>query len=292
MGRVESTIRETIMNHKRYTLFLVPLILMLLAALGNSGFAQDSLSPSGDIPVLVTEVIATYPHDVGAYTQGLLLFDGSFYESTGASPGDTLSTLREVNPQTGEVIRSFTLEPQDPAIEIFAEGLAKVDDRLIQLTWQTNVAIVYDFATFDIVGQFFYEGEGWGLCYDGESLYMSDGSPYLYQRDPNTFTILNAYRVTILDIPISRINELECVGDFVYANVWFSDTILQIDKHTGQVVALIDAENLLTPEERQAIEERESGAVLNGIAYNAETDTFFITGKLWDTMYEVRFVDK
>jgi glutamine cyclotransferase len=264
---------------------------ILLAASGST-FAQDSRTPSGDIPVLVPEVIATYPHDDGAYTQGLLWFEGSFYESTGPRPSPTLSTLREVNPQTGEVIRSFTLEPQDPSIEIFAEGLAKVDDRLIQLTWQSNLAIVYDFETFDIIGQFFYQSEGWGLCYDGESLYMSDGSAYLYQRDPDTFDILNTYRVTILDVPISRVNELECVGDFVYANVYMTDTILQIDKHTGQVVALIDAESLLTPEERQAIIDRDSGAVLNGIAYNAESNTFFLTGKLWDTMYEVRFVSK
>ena len=157
----------------------------------------------------VPEVLNTYPHDAGAFTQGLLLHDGDLYESTGLF-GE--SSLREVNLETGEVVRELPVESQ-----YFAEGLALVGDKLVQLTWQNGRAFVYDLETFNQEGRFSYETEGWGLCYDGEDLYMSDGSATLFERDAETFEIVSEKQVRLGSEPVTQLNELECVGDFVYA---------------------------------------------------------------------------
>ena len=228
----------------------------------------------------VPEVLATYPHDPGAFTQGLLLEDGWFYESTGLY-GE--SSLREVVPETGEVLREVELAP-----DLFAEGLTLVDNRLIQLTWKAGVALVYNADTFEQADTFSYEGEGWGLCYDGEELVMSDGSATLTRRDPETFAPLETVEVRLGGEPVEMLNELECVGDSVYANVWQSDTIVKIAED-GRVVQEIDASSLLSAEERAQLV---PDAVLNGIAYDPEAETFFLTGKLWSKMLEVRFVDE
>ncbi len=241
------------------------------------GFAPARLRP---------EVLNTRPHDPTSFTQGLLFHEGSLYESDGnCCPSySTYSTLREVDPATGEVLRSIDLDPQ-----YFAEGLERVDDRLIQLTWQAGVAFVYDIATFEVVDTYTYEGEGWGLCYDGSLLYMSDGSPYITLRDPETFEVVDRGLVTFQGQPAEDINELECVGDYIYANIWQSDVIIQIDKTNGNVVAVVDARDLLSEEELAAIVP--GSDVLNGIVYLPESDTFLITGKHWPTMFEVTFVD-
>jgi glutaminyl-peptide cyclotransferase len=225
----------------------------------------------------VPEVLATYPHDPQAFTQGLLLSDGRLYESTGLYGA---SSLREVVPETGEVLRRLDLPP-----EYFAEGLELVDDRLIQLTWQEEEALVYRRDTFERIGTLPYEGEGWGLCYDGEALIMSDGSATLTRRDPETFAVLGTTQVTLSGRPLERLNELECVDDHVYANVWQEDLIVKIGAD-GRVVQEIDASGLLSPAQRARLG---PNAVLNGIAYNPETETFLVTGKLWPQLFEVRF---
>lgn len=225
----------------------------------------------------VPEVLATYPHDADAFTQGLLLEGGRFYESTGLY-GE--STLREVVPETGEVLREVTVPP-----EYFAEGLTLVGDRLIQITWREGEAFVYDRETFERTGTLTYSGEGWGLCFDGEQLIMSDGSATLTRRDPETLKVLGTYGVTLGGQPVTRLNELECALGDVYANVWQTDTIVRINE-TGEVVQEIDASNLLTAEERSRLG---PNAVLNGIAYDPEAETFFLTGKLWPKVLEVRF---
>jgi glutaminyl-peptide cyclotransferase len=210
-----------------------------------------------------------------------VLHNGSLYESTGANRG-TISTLREVDPQTGEVLRSIDL-----LAEYYAEGLTLVDNRLIQITWEDEIAFVYDVETFEQVGTFSYTGEGWGLCSDGRYLYMSDGTPFLSVRDLETFELIFSGLVTVQGQVVDEINELECVGDYVYANVWHTDYILQIDKTNGVVVGIVDASNLIPAEE---LEPYGTEAVLNGIAYDAETDTFLLTGKYWPKMFEVKFV--
>lgn len=224
---------------------------------------------------LRVEVLSTRPHDAQAYTQGLLWHGGRLYESTGNYGS---SSLREVDPETGEVRRSLPVPPQ-----YFAEGLARVDDRLIQLTWREGVAFVYSLATFEERGQLPYSGEGWGLCHDGRRLVMSDGSDRLTFRDPATFESQGAVNVTLAGQPVFNLNELECVDGAVWANVWQTDEIVRIDPAGGQVTAVIDASGLLAPEERR------SADVLNGIAWVPETKTFLITGKFWPKMFEVRF---
>ncbi|MBK9051914.1 MAG: glutaminyl-peptide cyclotransferase [Chloroflexi bacterium] len=230
----------------------------------------------GEVIYMVPEVVGTRPHDANAFTQGLILYNGFLYESTGLYGQ---SSLRQVNPQTGEVIQFVPL-----AETYFAEGLERVEDRLIQITWREQTAFVYDINTFALLNTFSYAGEGWGLCYDGLDLYMSNGSDSLTVRDPETFAVRSEIPVTLDGQPVVRLNELECVGNTVFANIWQTDTIVQIDKNSGQVVAVIDATGLLTTEERTTTD------VLNGIVYQPETNTFLITGKLWPKIFEVHFV--
>jgi glutamine cyclotransferase len=225
---------------------------------------------------LAVQIVSVRPHDPEAFTQGLLLHGGSLYESDG---NYGKSSLREVDPKTGAVQRKVAVPP-----EYFAEGLALVDDRLIQLTWKEEKALVYNRANFKPVGEFRYDGEGWGLCWDGARIVMSDGSDRLTFRDPKTFATLSTLNITRDGKPVPELNELECVDGVVWANVWQTDEILRIDPRDGRVTGVVDASGLLTPEERQKTD------VLNGIAWDPTAKTFLITGKLWPKMFEVRFV--
>ncbi|MBN1562256.1 MAG: glutaminyl-peptide cyclotransferase [Anaerolineae bacterium] len=242
--------------------------------------AQSDNPLFAEVEILKPEIISVRDHDASAYTQGLLLYEGSIYESTGRN-GE--STLREVDPATGKVLRSI-----DVPEEYFAEGLALVGDSLIQLTWKAQVAFIYDRATFEQTGTFAYEGEGWGLCYDGQYLYMSNGSPFLTVRDPETFDVIFSGLVTAQGSIVDNLNELECVGDYVYANVYQTNYIVRIDKTNGVVTAIIDAADLVPADERDA--SWTTADVLNGIVYLPDSDTFLITGKYWPKMYEVIFV--
>ncbi len=220
------------------------------------------------------EVVATYPHDPQAFTQGLLLHQGKFYESTGLLGR---SSLRRVVVATGAVEKSTSL-----AADLFGEGLALVGDRLWQLTWQNHVALSYDL-DFNTVGRVDYTGEGWGLCFDGSRLVMSDGSSRLFFRNSTTFAVTGEVSVRGANGPVTNLNELECVGAFVYANVWQSNVIVHVDPSSGDVLHVIDASGLLTPEESMGVD------VLNGIAFNPANRHFYITGKLWPKLFEVRF---
>lgn len=222
------------------------------------------------------EITRTLAHDTLAYTQGLLLRDGAFYESTGQRGR---SQLRRVDLESGAVTRA-----RDLAAEHFGEGLAAVDDKLVQLTWHAGLALVYDMATLNVVDTLRYDGEGWGLCYDGEALYMSDGSSVLARRDPATFEVLERVQVTRDGFSVPELNELECVGDHVWANVYMSNTIVRIDKRTGEVTGQLDAQALFLQTARPA----DAGAVLNGIAHDPATGLFYLTGKLWANIFEVR----
>ncbi len=232
-------------------------------------------------PVLVPHVLNTYPHDSNAFTQGLLWHAGALYESTGLRGR---SSLRRVDIETG---RPEINLPLDDAY--FAEGLERIGDRLIQLTWQSELAFVYDFRSLELIETIAYAGEGWGLCSDGRFLFMSDGSPYLSLRDQDTFELIFRGAVTLDGqlIPPQLLNELECVGEHIYANAWNTDYIFRIDKFTGEITALIDASALLSDAERSVMS---TGSVLNGIAYNPVSQTFYITGKNWGALFEVIFV--
>lgn len=288
---------------RRFMFIVLMLGLIAIPTAAQQPAATPAVTPEGTpapemtpeataepVELLVPEVLETYPHDPTSFLQGLVLHDGLFYESAGQYGQ---SSLRQVEPETGEVLRRVDVAP-----EYFAEGLALVDDRLIQITWKEQTALVYDLETLQQVDTFAYEGEGWGLCYDGEQLYMSDGTGTLTIRDPETFEVTGDLTVMLEGQPVSiwsfqgspldLLNELECVGDDIYANIWQTDLIARINKTTGSVTAMIYAGSLLTAEERQTLFSQ--GGVLNGIAYDPDDDTFYITGKRWPKLFKVRFV--
>jgi glutamine cyclotransferase len=229
----------------------------------------------------VTQVLAVWPHDPEAFTEGLLLHDGWLYESTGRDGGE--ARIRQVDLHTGVAAREAYLPPVPGGGTYFGEGLALVGDHLIQLTWLHGVAFEFLLPTFEEVGRLQYAGEGWGLSFNGAELVMSNGTDTLAFRDPVTFAMLRQLRVTEDGMPVSRLNELECVGDSVYANVFLTDDIVRIDPSTGAVTARIDASGLLSPAERA------SADVLNGIAYDPAARTFLVTGKWWPKLFEVVF---
>jgi glutaminyl-peptide cyclotransferase len=248
--------------------------LLLLAAIAGAATGCERGAVVTERPV----VLEVWPHDPEAFTQGLVWDRGVFLESTGRYGR---SDLREVDALSGEVLRSRPLAPHE-----FGEGLALVGDRLIQLTYREGVAHVYDRETFEPIGRFTYSGEGWGLCYDGRELWMSDGSATLTRRDPATFVERGRLQVTFEGQPLRRLNELACVGGAIYANVWTTTSIVRIDPRSGRVTTTIDASALVPDDPRVR---RDPDAVLNGIAHDSETGRFFLTGKLWDVMYVVRF---
>lgn len=220
------------------------------------------------------ELVATYPHDITASTQGLLLHDGDYYESTG---GYDQSTLRRVDPESGRVLQLRHLP-----VNAFGEGLALLDDRLFQLEWTSGTGFIYDRQSFKRLGEFHYDGEGWGLAWDGEHFIVSDGTATLRFMDSDSFTV--ARTVTVRDHrgPVDELNELEFIEGKVYANRWHHDDILVIDPLTGNVEATLD----LTVLERPRPREPES--VLNGIAYDPESGLLHVTGKCWPRVYVLR----
>lgn len=244
----------------------------------NSAVPETATNQPGAVEQLGVEVLDTFPHDADAFTQGLELRDGLFLESTGLY-GE--SDLRRVIPETGEVVELVPL-----ASEFFAEGLTQVGDELIQLTWRENTALFYDADTFEPLREVEYNGEGWGLCFDGSQLVMTDGTPELIFRDSVTFDETARVPVTLNGEPVFNLNETECVGGEVWANIWRTTQIVRIDPATGIVNGVVDAQSLL-----QASGAAGNGnAVLNGIAWDETTSTFFVTGKLWPTMFRVNFV--
>jgi glutamine cyclotransferase len=261
---------------------LAPPIARPLASAPLASPSSTALPPETRRPAtLAWEVVSRRPHDALAWTQGLQLDpEGRLFESTGL---EGRSTLREVDPRSGRVLRSVAL-PDDR----FAEGLALVDDRLIQLTWQDGVATAWDAGSFTPLEQFAYDGEGWGLCFDGRRLVMSDGSDRLTFRDAATFEPLGSVEVTLAGRPLAALNELECVDGAVWANVWLTDRIVRIDPEAGEVTGILDLPGIL---EAPTPEGQDPPDVLNGIAWDAHAGTFLVTGKLWPELLEIRVTD-
>jgi glutaminyl-peptide cyclotransferase len=240
--------------------------------------AWQSQTPGGGLPRFGFEVVRTYPHDPKAFTQGLQYLDGFLYEGTGQY-GE--SSIRKVRPETGEV-----LQKRDVPAEHFGEGITIWKNDLIELTWQSHLAFVYDRATFEPRKRFSYSGEGWGLTQDGENIIMSDGTSQLRILEPETFVEKRRIEVTAGGVPLRNLNELEFVKGEIYANVWQTDTIACIAPASGRVTGFIDLTGLLTPAERAHTD------VLNGIAYDAEHDRLFVTGKWWPKLFEIRVTKK
>ncbi|MGA9099157.1 MAG: glutaminyl-peptide cyclotransferase [Methanotrichaceae archaeon] len=230
------------------------------------------------VPIYGYKIINTYPHDTGAFTEGLVYDKGMLYESTGLYGK---STLRKVDLETGKVLDEIVLPDS-----LFGEGITIWKDRIIQLTWQSGTGLVYDKDNLSMIDSFTYNTEGWGLTSDSKHLIMSDGTDTLYFLDPETFKMVGQIKVKNNGNPVNDLNELEYIKGMVYANVWLTDKIAIISPENGEVKAWIDLQGLLSEKARR------NADVLNGIAYDSEGDRLFVTGKLWPSLFEIKLVDK
>jgi len=267
------------MNHLS-RVFIVAFFVLLGAALvfSCSSFLGCSMPGYSDgIPVCSYNIVNTYPHDRNAFTEGLVLEDGVLYEGTGLYGQ---STLRKVGLETGDILQIYELPDQ-----FFGEGITIYGNRIIQLTWRSNIGFVYDKDSFELLQEFNYSTEGWGITHDGTRLTMSDGTSALYFLDPETFEKIGQIEVFDNHGPVTRLNELEYIQGEIYANVWQTDRIAIIAPETGRVIGWIDLAGLLTEEDRS-----EPVDVLNGIAYDAEADRLFVTGKLWPKLFEIELI--
>ncbi|MGB9254968.1 MAG: glutaminyl-peptide cyclotransferase [Candidatus Korobacteraceae bacterium] len=238
--------------------------------------AVCAMANSISAPADSYQIVHTYPHDPGAFTQGLVYVDGHLYESTGLNGR---SSIRMVDLYTGKVLQKFDLPGS-----YFAEGLTDWGSTLVQLTWKAHKGFVYDRFSFSQLRTFPYEGEGWGLTHDDKQLIMSDGSSYLRFLDPTTFRETRRIHVTDdAGHAVENLNELEYVRGEIYANIWQSDTIVRISPKTGKVLGKIDLNGII---DKRAL--GNSDAVLNGIAYDAAGNRLFVTGKLWPKLFEIR----
>jgi glutaminyl-peptide cyclotransferase len=253
-------------------------IFVILAALAVSGCGPAP--EAAPVREYSYQVVHAYPHDPGAFTEGLFYLDGFLYESTGL---EGHSSVRKVRLETGEVVEKHDLPP-----EYFGEGIINWKNQLIQLTYKAETGFVYELAGFTVQRKFEYPGEGWALTTDGKRILMSDGTPQIRFWNPDTLAETGRLTVTENGQPLKNVNELEWVKGDIYANVWTTDRIVIIDPTSGAVKSSIDLTGLLDASDRA------SGHVdvLNGIAYDAKADRLFVTGKLWPKLFEIKLVPK
>lgn len=262
-------------NHRSSVRGASCLSLAALGALCLLASCQGALP--GTAHVSRYEVVNTFPHDANAFTQGLAFCDGNLYEGTGLNGR---SSIRRVDLATGTV-----LQQQDLPFRYFGEGITIWGDELYQLTWKSETGFTYDRRSFRNLSNFSYTTEGWGLAHDGAMFVMSDGTSTLYFRDPDTFAESGRIQVTDGDVPVNSLNELEMIRGEIWANVWPEYLIARISPETGQVLSWIDISDLLPPADRWR-----AGAA-NGIAYDAENDRIYVTGKCWPYVFEIRVTD-
>ena len=263
-------------------------ILALAVSCGGRGTAKRAAAAPAapQAPVSFREpaeytyrVKAVYPHDTGAYTQGLFWLDGYLYEGTGQNGR---SELRRVEPATGRVLQRVGLERK-----YFGEGIAYLGGKIYQLTWVAGRAFVYDAEDFRPLRSFVYDGEGWGLTTDGEYLYMSDGSDKIYVRDAENFGVVRTLQVTAKGRPVDMLNELEWIEGRIWANLYLYAQVVVIDPQTGEVTGVVDFEGLQEPSDRTPETD-----VFNGIAYDAASGDIYVTGKNWNKLYKVEIFEK
>jgi glutamine cyclotransferase len=252
------------------------------AADGNNAAGNTAANTAGNAAANTAapvkygyEIVHIYPHDPGAFTQGLVFIDGKLYEGTGQ---EGRSSLREVELQTGHVLKKVDVpEPY------FGEGIALLNNKVYQLTWQHQVGFIYNGDNFEQVGKFNYSGEGWGLTTDGHSLILSDGSNRIRFLDPDSFQVTKTIAVVDGNLPVNELNELEYINGEIYANIWLDNRIVTFDPQTGHFIGWFDLTGLLPPGDVQDDE-----AVLNGIAYDQTGNRLFVTGKLWPRLFEIK----
>jgi glutaminyl-peptide cyclotransferase len=257
------------------SLFIIAILVLSASIFVYENNNKPQSNPSAVIHYSYT-IINTSPHDTNAFTEGLVFSEAFFYESTGISG---FSSLRRVNTTTG-IVQQQTLLPS----KYFGEGLTIVNNKIIQLTWQTHVGFIYNKTTFSVLGNFSYATEGWGLTFDGKHLIMSDGTDNLYFLDPTTFQRTGQVVVHDGNTTIVKVNELEYIKGDVYANIWQTNTIAIINPQTGQVKGWIDLTGL------QDESNPDPNAVLNGIAYDQNNNRLFVTGKDWSSIYQIKLV--
>jgi glutamine cyclotransferase len=242
-----------------------------LVAVGIAAWAQLGGHRAPEVSGF--KVIAAYPHDPAAFTQGLAIEAGRLYEGTGLYGA---STVRRVNLMSGRAEKQRALGER-----YFGEGIAILGGRLYQITWMNGAAVVYNLDTFEVERTMQYDGEGWGLTHDGKELIMSDGSATIRFRDPQTFAVTREIEVRDNGMPLAMLNELEYIDGEIWANIWYDDRIARISPADGKVLGFIDLSTLYPKSARG------SEAVLNGIAYDAAAKRLFVTGKNWPQLYEI-----
>lgn len=230
-------------------------------------------------PVSGYVVVATFPHNTANYTEGFLYADGLFYEGTGIEGN---SRIIAYDPRTGTEVRSHAISPQ-----LFGEGIVDWGPSLYEWTWKTGVGFVYDRATFRMIREFKYTGEGWGMTHNDREIITSDGTATLRFRNPQTFAETHHLVVTDGGRPVQQLNELEWVKGEIYANVWHTDRVARISPRTGAVIGWIDLRGILSVTMKPSDPE----AVLNGIAYDAQHDRLFVTGKKWPLIFEIKVTE-
>jgi glutamine cyclotransferase len=263
---------------RRYLIgFLVATITLALGLLAFTFLSNIPNDTAPDTPLNYTfSVVNVYPHDKNAFTEGLVFEDGVLYEGTGLY-GE--STLRRVELETGNVLQFINLSDQ-----FFGEGITVFEDKIIQLTWQSHKGFVYDKDSFELLREFSYPTEGWGITHDGSMLIMSDGTATLHFLNPETYEEIGTVNVHDNGTPITMLNELEFINGEVYANVWQTEKIAIINLQTGAVRAWINMSGIRNWENLYA------GNVLNGIAYDAKEDRLFVTGKLWSLFFQIELL--
>jgi glutamine cyclotransferase len=263
------------------------ILFLLLAVLGinscsstpeyeNGKYPAHSAKPQA-VPVYSYKIDNTYPHDNGAFTQGLVFANDVIYEGTGLYGK---SSLRKLDLETGKVLQSYELPAQ-----YFGEGITVFQNIIIQLIWKSNMGFVYDESSFKLLHDFTYATEGWGITHDGERLIISDGTSTLHFLDLETFSTIGHIEVCNNDTPIDKLNELEYINGQIYANIWQTDYIAIINPQSGQVSGWIDLSGLLSSQYCN-----EPVDVLNGIAYDTVNDRLLVTGKLWPWLFEIKLV--
>jgi len=258
-------------NSRRIPKCFFIFVLACIALLGGC----EKKDAAGPVPVFTYRVIASYPHDPEASTQGLVIDNGVLFEGTGQYGR---SSLRRVDLQSGQVQQLHSLPSQ-----LFGEGITVFGNRIIQLTWKSGVGFVYAKDSFKLQRIFKYPGEGWGITHDGKNLIMSDGSATIRFLNPETFEVERRINVADKTGPVALLNELEYVKGTIYANVWKTDTIALIDPETGKVTGWLDLEGILGQEQQG----KHHSGVLNGIAYNADEQALYVTGKLWPLLFQI-----
>jgi glutaminyl-peptide cyclotransferase len=255
----------------------------MISCNNNDDASYDDGAAAGNAaaPFMNYSVVNSYPHDTSSFTEGLMIHNGQLYESTGSpeSPKNNGSWFGKIDLKTGKASNKVTLDKQ-----FFGEGIAMLNGKIYQLTWQSQKGFVYDATTFKKIKEFTYNGEGWALTTDGTNLIMSDGTSNLRYLDPESLRVLNIVGVTDHNGPVANINELEFIDGFIYANIWMTNYIIKIDPASGKVVGKLDFTSLV-----KEVNNKYPGAdEMNGIAYDSASKKIYVTGKLWPNIYEIR----